>query len=198
MHNKAHQKFIITVLTLFFTVTLFAQKVDSTYHVNLGIGSGYSYYVTSLDMKSLNKHSFTVITRLMWQPEHILRVGVESGYLPLYTLNKSGFQSEFGTTDVDISLRAVPIMLVFAMEFFPGFEMSGGIGGMILYSSVDSFGNKVVSSSWSNSMTFSASWLTPVYNKLHIGGEVKWYNIAKIQDSAFVLQFALKYSLFSY
>ena len=179
-------------------VNVVAQENTPPYRVNVSIGSGYSYYITSLEMNSMNKHSFNATAKIMWQPEHLLRVGIESGYLPLYTLERKNFRSKSGTTDVAISLDAVPVMLVFAMELYPGFEVSAGLGGMILYSSMESFDNKVVSSSWSNGVALGVGWMTPVAEKVHVGGEVKWYNIAKIEDSAVVVQVALKYNLLSY
>ncbi len=191
-----HAAFLLFLIV--FAVHAFAQENEPPYEVNVSIGAGYSYYITSLGMNSMNKHSFNATAKLMWKPEHLLRVGVESGYLPLYTLERKSFRSKSGTTDVTIFLDAVPIMLVFAMELHPGFEVSAGIGGMMLYSSMESFDNKVVSSSWSNGMAFAVTWLTPISETLHVGGEVKWYNVAKIEDSAVIAQVALKYNLFSY
>ncbi|NOY05281.1 MAG: hypothetical protein GXO82_01390 [Chlorobi bacterium] len=199
MQDRRHLTAIIFVF-FFASITVdgFAQEDTPLYRVNVSIGSGYSYYITSLEMNSMNKHSFNATAKIMWQPEHLLRVGVESGYLPLYTLERKNFRSKSGTTDVTLSLDAVPVMLVFAMELYPGFEVSAGIGGMMLYSSMESFDNKVVSSSWSNGMAFALTWLTPIDENIQVGGEVKWYNVAKIEDSAVAVQVALKYNLLSY
>jgi len=134
----------------------------------------------------------------MWQPEHLLRIGIESGYVPLYLIETSQAQSVFGATDIKISLDAVPIMFVFSMELQQKYEIFGGIGGFILLSEMDSFGNKVNSISWSNGSEIGTSFWLYKKGDWRLGSEVKAYYISKLDDWDLLLQLRIKYKLFTF
>lgn len=177
----------------------FAQEADTTYKVNVIVGLGYSYFITSLaELDGLNPHSFNATAKIMWQPEHLLRVGIESGYLSFYSYRQTGFKSDYGTTDVKSSLSAVPIILVFAMELFDNLEVSSGVGIYFLLSEIDSYNNKVSSSVFSNGYYTSLSYFLPMNHDISIGGELKYYYLSKIEDADLSLQLTLKYSFLEY
>lgn len=177
----------------------FGQTTDTTYKVNAVLGLGYSYYISSLtELDGFNPHSFNATVKIMWQPEHLLRVGIESGYLSFYSYKQSGFTSEYGTTDVKSSLSAVPIILIFSMELFKEFEISTGVGVYFLFSEIDSYDNKVSSSVFSNGYYSSVSYYYPLNKDIKVGGELKYYYISKIEDADISLQFVLKYNFLEY
>ena len=64
----------------------YSQSVDSEYAVTAYINAGYSRFISELNIQDLNKNGFSGTIRLMWEPEHILSVGIESGYLQLYDI----------------------------------------------------------------------------------------------------------------
>lgn len=175
-----------------------AQDTIIPRNINLNLGLGYSYYLTSLEYKNLHRRPFVLTTRLMWQPEHLLRIGLESGYVPLYLIETKDAQSVFGETDVNISLDAVPILFIFSMAFHPKVEIFGGIGGFILISEMDSFDNKVSSTSWSNGSVLGSSLWAFEKGNWCVGVEVKTYYISKIDDWDLLLQLRLQYKLFSF
>ena len=191
------------IFSLLFSIVLslkcFAQSADTTYKVNAIIGIGYSYFLTSLgELDGFNPHSFNATAKVMWQPEHLLRVGIESGYLSFYSYKQSSFTSEYGTTEVKSSLSAVPIILVFSMELFDNFEMASGVGVYFLFSEIDSYNNKVSSSVFSNGYYASLSYLHPLNDDLSIGGELKYYYLSKIEDANLSMQLVVKYSFLEY
>jgi hypothetical protein len=189
----------ITIFLIAIYSQNFGQQSDTTYKVNAIVGLGYSYFLTSLtELDGLNPHSFNATAKIMWQPEHLLRVGIESGYLSFYSYKQSGFTSEYGTTDVKSSLSAIPIILVFAMELFDGLEVASGVGVYFLFSEIDSYNNKVSSSLFSNGYYSSVSYYFPLNRDLSIGGELKYYYISKIEDADLSLQLVLKYNFFEY
>ncbi|NWF88389.1 MAG: hypothetical protein HXY50_02900 [Ignavibacteriaceae bacterium] len=192
----------ILAAAFFFLILSFknaAQTTDTTYKVNAIFGLGYSYFLTSLsELDGLNPHSFNSTIKIMWQPEHLLRVGIESGYLSFYSYKQTGFTSEYGTTDVKSSLAAVPIILAFAMELFDRIEVSSGVGIYFLFSEIDSYNNNVSSSVFSNGYYASLSYFHPLYRDISIGGELKYYYISKIEDADLSLQLTLKYSFLEY
>lgn len=189
----------ITFVSIAISSSCFAQDADTTYKVNVIVGLGYSYFLTSLaELDGLNPHSFNATAKIMWQPEHLLRVGIESGYLSFYSYKQTGFTSEYGTTDVKSSLAAVPIILVFAMELFDNLEVSSGVGVYFLFSEIDSYNNKVSSSVFSNGYYASLSYFQPLSLDVSIGGELKYYYLSKIEDADLSLQVILKYNFLEY
>jgi len=176
-----------------------AQENDSLYHVTFDLGLGPAMYLTKMDYENLyGSYPFVFTFRLMWEPEHLLRLGIESGYLPLFYLETEFYDTMFGSTKSDLSLNSVPIMAVFAMEIVENFEVLAGVGGFLLISEVTSFDNYVLSTSWSNAYEFGLLYLYPVSRKLKIGGEIKSYYISRLENYDLVMHVSLKYSLFSY
>ena len=196
------KKTLISILIFTFIAIssrCFGQTTDTTYKVNAVVGLGYSYFLSSLsELNGFNPHSFNATARIMWQPEHLLRVGIESGYLSFYTYKQSGFTSEYGTTDVKSSLSAVPIILIFSMELFKEFEVSTGGGVYFLFSEIDSYDNKVSSSIFSTGYYSSVSYYYLLNKDIKVGGELKYYYISKIEDADISLQFVLKYNFLEY
>ncbi|MFH1194221.1 MAG: outer membrane beta-barrel protein [bacterium] len=190
---------IMILFSIIISIECFAQENDTTYNVNAVIGLGYSYYISSfINDDGFNPHSFNLTAKFMWQPEHLLRVGIESGYLSLYSLNKKNFESDYGTADVKISLAAIPIILVFSMELFEDFEVSSGVGVYLLLSDTDFYNNKVSSTVFSNGYYSALSYYFPMNDDISLGGELKYYYMSKIEDSNLTLQFLFKYNLLRY
>jgi hypothetical protein len=199
MHSaKNFVPFLIFTWVTFFS-NAYSQNADTTYKVNAVLGLGYSYFISSLsELGGFNPHSFNATAKIMWQPEHLLRVGIESGYLSFYSYKQSGFTSDYGTTDIKSSLSALPIFLVFSMEVFEEFEISTGVGVYFLFSEIDSYNNKVSSSVFSNGYCSSVSYYFQLNMDFKIGGELKYYYISKIEDADLSLQVVLKYNFLEY
>ncbi len=181
------------------TTELEAQESDSLYHISFDVGLGPAMYLTNMDYDNLyGSYPFVFTFRFMWEPEHLLRLGIESGYLPLFYLETKFYDTVFGNTEAELSLNSVPILAVFAMEVVENFEIFGGVGGFILISEVSSFDNYVLSTSWSNAYELGISYRHPLNNKLKIGGELKSYYISRLENYDVALQLSIKYSIFSY
>ena len=71
----------------------------------------------------------------MWNPEHLLSLGLESGYQYLYSLDVSDYDTEFGNTNVTASMYTVPVFIVFSMKVFPNIKLSAGTGVYLLFNS---------------------------------------------------------------
>ena len=192
---------ILFVIILLIAVASYCpgQVSDSTYKVDAILGLGYSYFLTTLsELDGLNQHSFNSTLKIMWQPEHLLRVGIESGYLSFYSYEETGFKSEYGTTDVKSSLSAIPIILIFSMELFDNLEVSSGVGVYFLFSKINSFENEVTSSVFSNGYYGGLAYFHPLNRDFSIGGELKYYYLSKIEDADLTIQLVLKYNFLEY
>lgn len=198
MQDKFNKIFTLFFISLLWFSQSSAQNSDSLYHVNIDIGIGPSVHLTDIEFEGQQTSQLIFTCRFMWEPEHLLRVGLESGFIQLYYLDTKVYDSIFGSTDVLINMSSVPIMAVFAMEIVDNLEFIGGIGGFIITSEVTSFNNYVKSTSWSNAYEFGLSYLHPLNDKLKIGAEIKSYYITHLENYDVALQFSLKYSIFSY
>jgi hypothetical protein len=202
MYNKLTENIVGVYCTIIiFSTTLssgYAQFEDTTYSVTTYINLGYSRFITELDDNDLNKNGFSGTIRLMWEPEHLLSIGIESGYLQLYDFN-SQISLEDGTTfNISSELTAVPILSVFSMEIFKNFNLSVGSGMFLLTSKVDALGNPVNSNQVSTGVLGSVSYYYPLSRTISLGGEVKYYLINKIEDGTLNFQISFQYNLFIY
>lgn len=187
-----------TILYLVFSViALFPQNKDSLHSISIDLGGGYLRYITSLDFESLDQNGFCGSVRFMWHPEHLLSVGVESGYQKLYSINPKIDIPEVGTYDVKASMFATPIFLVFTMRAFPesipNLNILFAPGIFILYNRGEAFSQEIKSSQISNGFTSGITYLQPISDFFSIGGEIKYSQIAKIEDSDVIIQLMLSY-----
>ena len=90
---------IIPVVAAIIACSTFPQVKDTTYTISTEIGIGYSRYFTSIDYTDLNKNGFSGTLKIMWNPEHLLSIGLETGYQYLYSVDVGDYSTEFGTTD---------------------------------------------------------------------------------------------------
>jgi hypothetical protein len=183
---------------LFICLLITATAAAQTYHLNGYAGLGYARFLTDMDLDGLNQNGYNFKIRLMWQPEHVLRVGLESGYHHLYSYENSNLNTDFGVTDAQASLTAIPILFVAGMEILPNIELLGGIGPTILHSFFESYGSEAKSSQLSTSYFIAGRYEYPINESLAIGGELNYYQISKIEDATLSLQFILTYRLLSW
>ena len=196
--NKLKIKNIVIGLLLLLTTISFAQSADTAYSVNAFAGVGYNRFISDLDYDGLNKNGYSATIRFMWQPEHLLSIGIESGYIQLHSSEVNDIDDIYGTEKLETNLSAVPILAIYTMRITDNINLSAGVGGYMLTSKVSSHGNNVFSTEWTIGYLISASYLVPVANKINIGGEIKWDYINKIADGSLLFQFVLKYSLLEY
>lgn len=188
---------IILLVTLF-SSTLFAQLSDTTYSLSTEIGVGYSRFFTTMDYDDLNKNGFSGTFRVMWNPEHLLSIGLETGYQYLYSFDYSGYDTEFGTTDIKASMYTIPIFIVFSMKVLPNLKLSAGSGTYLLYNSGEAFGDKLSSNQLSIGAHTGISYTYPLNESMAIGGELLYSYFSKLQDQTIALQFLFVYDFYKY
>ena len=172
--------------------------ISQTYHLNVSAGAGYARYLTDMDQSGLNQNGIASSIRVMWQPEHLLRIGLESGYNSLYTYEESNIETDFGPTDAKSSLSSIPVFFVIAMQITPSITIYGGVGPSFLKTSFDAFGWHTKSTQISTSYYMAAGYHHPLNQKFTLGGELRWYHIQKIEDGTVSLQISLGYQLLSW
>ncbi len=185
---------IKTILLLFIiSSSTFGQIKDTLYSLSTEIGLGYSRYFTTMDYDDLNKHGFTGTVRMMWNPEHLLSVGLETGYQYLYSIDLNDYSTEFGTTDFSASMYTVPIFMVFTMKVAPNIKLTTGSGMYLLYNAGSLFNDQLESNQISIGVYGGISYTYPIYNDISLGAELQYAYFSKIQDQTLSLKFLFIY-----
>lgn len=174
------------------------QANDTTYSLSTEIGAGYSRFFTTIDYEKLNKNGFSGTVKVMWNPEHLLSIGLESGYQYIYSFHYDDYKTEFGTTDLSASMYSIPIFIVFAMKVLPNTKITAGSGAYLLFNSGESFGIETNSSQISIGAHAGISYTYPINNSMAVGGELLYSYFSKLQDQTVAIQFLFVYYLFKY
>jgi len=183
---------ILIAVVVISSVTL-PQLNDTTYSLSTEIGFGYSRYFTTMDYDNLNQNGFSGTVRVMWNPEHLLSLGLESGYQNLYSLDVSDYDTEFGTTNVKAAMYVIPVFIIFTMKVLPNVKLSAGSGVNLLFNSGELFGDELSSSQSSIGAHLGISYTYPVNNSMAIGGELLYSYFSKLQDQTIAIQFLFVY-----
>ncbi len=190
-------KIILINLILLSSIT-FGQIEDTVYSISTEIGIGYSRYFTTMDYDDLNKNGFSGTVKVMWNPEHLLSIGLETGYQYLYSIDVSNYDTEFGTTEFKASMYAVPVFIVFAMKVAPNVKLTAGTGMHLLYNSGEIFGDNIESNQISIGAHAGVAYTYPINNSISIGGELLYSYISKLQDQTIAIQFMFVYDFLKY
>ncbi len=194
--NRISITFTIFFCLLILTVPLAGQ--DRPYQVDATGGIGYNRFISSLSESGLNKNGFNGTVRLMWQPEHLLSLGFETGYIQLHSLSKQNTVTEYGSTNINTRLSTVPLLIIYRMAITSSITLNAGTGGFLLYSHVESHGNIVSSNEFSTGYLFSVSYLKNIHTQLKLGAEINWVYLNKIEDGAFLFQLIIQYPLLTW
>ena len=186
-----YTKILIAVVVI--SSVALPQLNDTTYSLSTEIGLGYSRYFTTMDYDDLNQNGFSGTVKVMWNPEHLLSIGLETGYQQLYSLDVSNFDTEFGNTNVSASMYTVPIFIVFAMKVLPNLKLTAGSGAYLLFNSGEAFGDELSSNQISIGAHTGISYTYPINNSMAIGGELLYSYFSKLQDQTVALQFVFVY-----
>src|SRR4051812_4612212 len=109
------------------------QRMDSTLRMSAMIGTGWTHYYNSLVVghEGLKNNFLGSSLRIMWEPEHRLAVGIETGYYKLY---EATLQAGNGAA----TLFVIPLMANFRMRLLKEFYLTGGTGIALLQSELNS------------------------------------------------------------
>lgn len=161
------------------------------YGLVLYVSGGLGYYETHagvpLSVKTnVNKYGFCGSVRILWHPDHLLRVGLESGHMTFYSYT---IQDSVGNTG-KAALTGVPLLLVASMPITKRLNAFFGTGFYSLTTALD-YKGKVDSHKLSVGWMLAASYIQPLSKDLGLGVEVKWMDAAQTVDASLVGQLQL-------
>ena len=176
---------------------LWDAKPDST-HPSRGpfrllvyTGLGTSLYTTaiqppgSLSDLRLRRVGLPATLRIMWQTDHRLRMGLETGYVRMYT-----YRGTVLDKDAQIRVSAIPILAVFSMSVVKRLAVYAGTGPYLINSDLFYEGTtrgSTVSLGWMAAATYTQ----PLTKNLGLAAEVKWYDASQTDDVCFIAQATL-------
>ena len=180
-------KLYLEILFCFFSLNLPAQNAPQVqfkkHRFSFYGGIGPNYYFNNLVnyKNEVRPWNYSVAARVMWEPEHFLSLGIESGYYQLYTVTYS--VQPFGPAQV--TNIAVPVQLVVSMRFFKNYYSDLSIGQTnLLYKFSSSELGSFHSSSWSLAdFGIAAGYKHSFNNRISVGAETKFFHSPKHMDS---------------
>lgn len=178
----------LVILLLLLTTGLSHGQEQKPLNWSVGAGLGWFHYINTLDigagLAKTNQVGFTF--RFMWEPEHRLSMGLESGYYTVYSMDRPASANGPGG---NAKLTTIPLLLSFRIRVLPDFYLSGGPGMAIMYSNVTVLGNTAESSFLSMAnLHVSAMYRKKISDRFDLGGEIKFLNFGKTEDYGYSLQ----------
>lgn len=188
-------KYLLLVLVI--ATSTFAARAggDSLYSFDGYIGGGFVHNISSFPygVDGLSRNGFNGYARMMWNPEHMLNVGVELGFTSMYRIDPTQKTAVDYTT-----LNAYPMYLVVSMEPVDRFFVSAGFGTAILASVVNDYTSQTGVSSASTSVFLALQYMWPVAERLKVGAEARISNFDRYKDANTSFNVVLAYSLIQY
>jgi hypothetical protein len=198
MYINKHIILAVATMAILSVNLLFAQtnvKTDTiiprNHYFVLQVGGGFSTYVSPINISSIGlpnsikRNSAAFTARLMWYPNHRLRVGFETGYTNLYSYKVSN-----GNKKGSVNLNAIPLLIVWSMPIVKRVNIFAGFGSYILASQLD-YNGIVNSKTFSLGSNIAISYTKPFSKRAGIAAEAKWMNAFETKDAAVSLQLNL-------
>ena len=154
-------------------------------------GLGASYYATplnspvALENRQQLRWSIPFSLRVMWQTDHRMRLGIETGYVSLYSY-KGTRNGELA----NVRVSATPILAVFSMSVVKRFALYAGTGPYRVNSNLQYDGD-------TQGTTYSLGWMVagtytqPLGKNIGLAAELKWYDASQTKDACFIAQATL-------
>jgi len=194
LNNKNNWLFLL----LFLSVRASAQKEFTSqatgrgdYSLVVYVSGGLGYYpsyagkLLYLQPKISNINPVSTV-RLMWHPDHLLRVGLETGYMTFlsYTIKDSAGNKG------KVVLDAIPLLLEWTMAVTKRVNVFAGSGVYFTHTRLN-YAGKTSSKKLSVGWMAAASYIHPLSKNLGLGTEVKWMDAAESRDGSICVQLQL-------
>ena len=164
----------------------------------LHIGGGGSYYTAAVNIRpiglagSIQRASAAATFRLMWYPNHRLRLGIESGYTNFYS-----YRVLNGSVKGRVSLNAIPVLFIWSMPVVRRVNVYAGLGTYILNTHLTYLGD-VRSRAIALGTNFAVSYTQPLSRLVGLAAEAKWMNAFETKDAALNLQVQMVWKFFQW
>lgn len=163
---------------------------DSTYSLVVYAGGGWGQYIATPGAPAdlpvdYVKGGVAGTVRLMWAPDHLLRLGIETGWTTMYSYDIKD------ATGGKLTLGAVPLLLVWSMQF-DRFHVFAGTGYYQLTSHLD-YGTSTNVTTWSLGFMLAGAYEYKLSDNFGLVGELKWMNATEHEDAVLSAQVMLSW-----
>ncbi|MBK9247875.1 MAG: hypothetical protein IPM69_07140 [Ignavibacteria bacterium] len=160
---------------------------------NLGLSQSHIVRTTEVDKAEYSPLGFLRTLRLIWRPDHLLGMGVETGILRVSNLIvKQDASLPTGTT---LELDAIPALLIFSMEKY-GIEITSGVGMYNYRVNAALNDNEITASTqWEIGWMLGVGYAYPISRSFSIGGDFRYYAIPERQVSLTSLNAKVQWQL---
>jgi hypothetical protein len=167
--------------------SLAAQQKGESRSLTLTIGGGYGHYFntfTNVLDKDIKNNRPSLYAKLMWQPEYLLGIGIESGYYEFYSTTR--IETGSSIQKLTTNLNVIPLFLSFSVKATHHLKVNFATGlGLLDYTILVNKEKKGALSGQSLSMsdfTTGVSWFVPVGKRIEFGAEFKYMYLGKTTD----------------
>lgn len=194
--NILHLNRFFLVVFVVITNTIFAQESATHprgFSLNATLQSGI---VTNIEANqpAFDNVFFAPNLRVLWKPNHHLNIGFETAYLKVSKQDSTLQSTPFGNTVIKARLNAIPLLLVFNMNFSK-IDFFYGIGLSYATSKLEAFDQKVIVSNWYYCYNLAVAYHIPLTKNIDIGVETKTYFFPKLRkiSSGIMLNFEYQF-----
>lgn len=161
--------------------------------VSIYVSTGISHYINTLQIDPSRvglKQNFSCSSfKFMWEPEHRLSLGVETGYYKVYEV-----QLVEGKDTNTASLSVIPILFCVQMRILKRFFASVSTGISIHHSEVNYLNNHAESQTMAfSNLMFSTGYIYPVTKQFGLGLKAQFLSENKTEDGILSLQAVVRY-----
>jgi hypothetical protein len=152
------------------------------------INGGAGYFISKDGAPSylhpkVNRIRPVTTVRILWHPDHLLKAGLETGFVNFYSYTLTDSAGNKGK----VSLQAVPVLLVWSMSVSRHFNIFAGSGAYFLDTRLD-YGTKSTAKKFSVGWMAAASYIFPLSEDTGLGTEAKWLYAAETSKGSLCLQ----------
>lgn len=197
MLNKVSATLFIIFLSIIGRV--YSQQ-DSTNKLLLTAAAGFSF--NTIDNQRLpdeaRRIGFGGTFAVLWQPEHRLSVGFETGWLFMNSIKKENVITQFGTTSIRSLWQTVPLLCIFGMKIHTNVSLYGGLGYYDIIAVNESFGSTIATSQMNAGLSGAIDYHLTINEQAALGARFTFHNITELQQRLMVLQISYRYSLLAW
>lgn len=182
------------------SITSHAQKTEEftsrptgrgEYSLVLYASGGFGYYASGRGAPeylrpTVSRWNPVGTVRIMWHPDHLLKAGLETGYITFYQYKLKDSTGKEGK----VALNAIPILLEWSMSLKNRINIFAGSGLYILNTKLD-YAGKVNSNKLSVGWMAAASYIYPIGKEVGLGTEIKWLYAAETSNGSVCAQLQL-------
>lgn len=155
------------------------------------VSGGGGYYASNrgtpnyLEQKVSNL-SHVANIRIMWHPDHLLKVGLETGHMTFYSYTFTDSAGVKGKAKVS----AIPVLIEWTMAVTKRLNLFAGSGVYFLRTNLD-YRGRTVSPKLSIGWMAAGSYIHPLSSSVGLGTEVKWMKAAETNNGIVSAQLQL-------